>query len=101
MSPLDIISEINQQFEECILVTDVGQHQMLVSQYADITEKKRLVMSGGLGTMGYGLPGAIGAKIGNPDVPVILYLRRWRHADEHSGNGHCCFRGASDYFLHF
>lgn len=71
MSPLDIISEINQQFEECILVTDVGQHQMLVSQYADITEKKRLVMSGGLGTMGYGLPGAIGAKIGNPDVPVI------------------------------
>ena len=71
MSPLDIISEINQQFEECILVTDVGQHQMLVSQYADITEKKRLVMSGGLGTMGYGLPGAIGVKIGNPDVPVI------------------------------
>lgn len=71
MSPLDIISEINQQFEECILVTDVGQHQMLVSQYADITEKKRQVMSGGLGTMGYGLPGAIGAKIGNPDVPVI------------------------------
>ena len=71
MSPLDIISEINQQFEECILVTDVGQHQMLVSQYADITEKKRLVMSGGLGTMGYGLPGAIGAKIGDPDVPVI------------------------------
>ena len=71
MSPLDIISEINQQFEECILVTDVGQHQMLVSQYADITEKKRLVKSGGLGTMGYGLPGAIGVKIGNPDVPVI------------------------------
>ena len=71
MSPLDIISEINRQFEESILVTDVGQHQMLVSQYADITEKKRLVMSGGLGTMGYGLPGAIGAKIGNPDVPVI------------------------------
>ena len=71
MSPLDIISEINRQFEESILVTDVGQHQMLVSQYADITEKKRLVMSGGLGTMGYGLPGAIGAKIGNPDIPVI------------------------------
>lgn len=71
MSPLDIISEINRQFEESILVTDVGQHQMLVSQYADITEKKRLIMSGGLGTMGYGLPGAIGAKIGNPDVPVI------------------------------
>lgn len=71
MSPLDIIQEINNQFEESILVTDVGQHQMLVSQFADITEKKQLIMSGGLGTMGYGLPGAIGAKIGNPDKPVI------------------------------
>ena len=71
MSPLDIISEINRQFEESILVTDVGQHQMLVSQYAEITPKKQLIMSGGLGTMGYGLPGAIGAKIGNPQTPVI------------------------------
>ena len=60
MSPLDIISEINRQFEESILVTDVGQHQMLVSQFAEITP-----------TMGYGLPGAIGAQIGNPQTPVI------------------------------
>ena len=52
-------------------MTDVGQHQMLVSQYAEITEKKKLIMSGGLGTMGYGFPGAIGAKIGNPDKTVI------------------------------
>ena len=72
MSPLDIINEINRQYDEAILVTDVGQHQMLVSQYAAITEKKKLIMSGGLGTMGYGLPGAIGAKIGNPDTPVIM-----------------------------
>ena len=71
MGPLDIIGEINRQFDKAIIVTDVGQHQMLVSQYADITEKRQLVMSGGLGTMGYGLPGAIGAKIGNPDTPVI------------------------------
>ncbi|HJD39197.1 MAG TPA: biosynthetic-type acetolactate synthase large subunit, partial [Candidatus Blautia stercoripullorum] len=71
MSPLDIINEINRQFDEAILVTDVGQHQMLVAQYAELNPKKHLVMSGGLGTMGYGLPGAIGAKIGNPDVPVI------------------------------
>ena len=71
MGPLDIISEINRQFDKAILVTDVGQHQMLVSQYADITENRQLIMSGGLGTMGYGLPGAIGAKIGNPDTPVI------------------------------
>ena len=72
MSPLDIINEINRQYDEAILVTDVGQHQMLVSHYAAITEKKKLIMSGGLGTMGYGLPGAIGAKIGNPDTPVIM-----------------------------
>ena len=71
MGPLDIIGEINHQFDKAILVTDVGQHQMLVSQYADITENRQLIMSGGLGTMGYGLPGAIGAKIGNPDTPVI------------------------------
>ena len=66
MGPLDIIGEINRQFDKAILVTDVGQHQMLVSQYADITESRQLIMSGGLGTMDYGLPGAIGAKIGNP-----------------------------------
>ena len=71
MGPLDILQEINRQFDKAILVTDVGQHQMLVTQYAEITEKKKLNMSGGLGTMGYGLPGAIGAKIGNPDTPVI------------------------------
>ncbi len=63
--------EINRQFDKTIIVTDVGQHQMLVTQYADITENRQLIMSGGLGTMGYGLPGAIGAKIGNPDTPVI------------------------------
>jgi acetolactate synthase-1/2/3 large subunit len=48
---------------------------MLTSQYADITENRQLIMSGGLGTMGYGLPGAIGAKIGNPDTPVISDFR--------------------------
>lgn len=71
MTPQDIIETINRIFDEAIIVTDVGQHQMFVSQFAEITEKKRLLMSGGLGTMGYGLPGAIGAKIGNPDIPVI------------------------------
>lgn len=72
LSPMDIIGEINRSFEEAIIVTDVGQHQMLVTQYADITEKKQLVLSGGLGTMGYGFPGGIGAKIGNPEKPVIV-----------------------------
>lgn len=72
LSPLDIIQEINRSFEDVILVTDVGQHQMLVSQYAEITPNKQLIMSGGLGTMGYGFPGGIGAKIGNPDRAVIV-----------------------------
>ena len=71
MTPKDIIETINRVFDELILVTDVGQHQMFTAQFAEITEKKQLLMSGGLGTMGYGLPGAIGAKIGNPDTPVV------------------------------
>lgn len=71
MSPLDIIEEMNRQFDDAIITADVGQHMMLVSQYAEITEKKQLVMSGGLGTMGYGFPAAIGAQIGNPEKRVI------------------------------
>lgn len=71
MGPKDIIDEINRQFDEAIVVTDVGQHQMFAAQYVEITEKKQIIMSGGLGTMGYGFPGAVGAKLGNPDTPVI------------------------------
>ena len=71
MTPQDVIETINRVFDEAIVVTDVGQHQMFTAQFIEITEKKKLLMSGGLGTMGYGLPGAIGAKIGNPDTPVI------------------------------
>ena len=71
MTPQDVIETINRIFDEAIIVTGVGQHQMFTAQFIEITEKKKLLMSGGLGTMGYGMPGAIGAKIGNPDVPVI------------------------------
>lgn len=71
MTPMDIIEEMNRQFDEAIITADVGQHQMFVTQYAEITEKKQLVTSGGLGTMGYGFPAAIGAKLGNPEKPVI------------------------------
>lgn len=71
MGPQDILNVINEEFDEAIIVTDVGQHQMFAAQYAEITSKKQLLMSGGLGTMGYGFPGAIGAQIGNPDTPVI------------------------------
>ena len=71
MTPQDVIEAINRIFDEAIIVTDVGQHQMFTAQFIEITEKKKLLMSGGLGTRGYGMPGAIGAKIGNPDIPVI------------------------------
>ena len=71
MTPQDVIEAINRIFDEAIIVTDVGQHQMFTAQFIEITEKKKLLMSGGLGTLGYGMPGAIGAKIGNPDTPVI------------------------------
>ncbi len=71
MTPEDVINAINETFDEAIIVTDVGQHQMFTAQFIEMNEKKQLLMSGGLGTMGYGLPGAIGAKIGNPDTPVI------------------------------
>lgn len=71
MGPKDILDEMNRQFDDAIIVADVGQHQMFVAQYAEITEKKQMIMSGGLGTMGYGFPGAIGAQLGNPDKKVI------------------------------
>ena len=73
MQAQDILETINEVFKEDdkIVVTDVGQHQMFTSQYLEVNEKTRLYMSGGLGTMGYGFPGAVGAQIGNPDSTVI------------------------------
>ena len=96
LSPVDIINAINQQFDEAIIVTDVGQHQMLVSQYAEITPgKQQLIMSGGLGTMGYGFPGGVGAKIGDPGQAGYRGFRRRRNADEYPGIRHCCSGRAS------
>ena len=71
MTPQMIIEEINRQFAEGIFVTDVGQHQMWATQYMELNEKKQFITSGGLGTMGFGFPAAIGAKIGCPDKPVV------------------------------
>ena len=71
LTPQMIMEGINQEFDEGIIVTDVGQHQMWATQYIDLNEKKRFITSGGLGTMGFGFPAAIGAKIGCPDKEVI------------------------------
>lgn len=71
ITPMNIIEAVNEVFEEGVFVTDVGQHQMFTAQFLELDEKKQMLTSGGLGTMGFGLPGAIGAKIGNPDKTVI------------------------------
>jgi acetolactate synthase-1/2/3 large subunit len=57
---------------ECILSSDVGQHQMWAAQYFHFNQPRRWINSGGLGTMGFGLPAAIGAAIAVPDVPSVL-----------------------------
>ncbi len=71
VTPYKIITEINKQFDKAVITTDVGQNQMWTTQFIEITKDKRLCTSGGLGTMGYGFPAAIGAKLGCPDHAVI------------------------------
>lgn len=71
MTPQMIMEHINANFPGSIYVTDVGQHQMWATQYLELDEGSQLLTSGGLGTMGFGLPAAIGAKIANPDKDVV------------------------------
>jgi len=58
---------------EAVIVTDVGQHQMWAAQYCTFRHPRSLLTSGGLGTMGYGLPAAIGAQVGLPEKTVFLF----------------------------
>ena len=71
LSPQIIMEHINKHYPQGIYVTDVGQHQMWATQYLELREGNQLITSGGLGTMGFGFPAAIGAKIANRDKDVV------------------------------
>lgn len=66
---IDTLSDMTRG--EIIVTTDVGQHQMWAAQYYKATRPRRFLTSGGLGTMGYGFPAAIGAQVGRPDMTVV------------------------------
>lgn len=68
----EVINQINIQSKgDAAIVTDVGQHQMIACRYADFNKTKSNITSGGLGTMGFGLPAAIGAKMAAPEREVV------------------------------
>ena len=67
---LAALSEYTRDYEP-IVVTDVGQHQMLTAQFYNFNKPRKFITSGGLGTMGFGLPAAIGAYIANPDNLIL------------------------------
>jgi acetolactate synthase-1/2/3 large subunit len=71
----EIVHKISEATgHNAVLVTDVGQHQMMSVRYFKFKQTRSVVTSGGLGTMGYGLPAAIGAKFGAPDRTVCLFV---------------------------
>lgn len=73
ISPEVLIKKLNQRLDDdTIVVTDVGQHQMWAAQFYDTEKPRHFITSGGLGTMGYGLPAAMGAKLACPGQTVLL-----------------------------
>jgi acetolactate synthase-1/2/3 large subunit len=77
-SPITMGEIMHAVSERCqgkaILVTDVGQQQMMAARYFDVCQPRSVVTSGGLGTMGFGLPAAIGAKVAAPHREVVLFV---------------------------
>jgi acetolactate synthase-1/2/3 large subunit len=67
-----LVSELTNG--DAIIVTDVGQNQMSVARYYKFSKPNSLVTSGGMGTMGFGLPASIGSKIGKPEQEVVAFL---------------------------
>ncbi len=71
----EVVEEINQATKnKAVIVTDVGQHQMVTCRYAKFDQSKSNITSGGLGTMGFALPAAIGAKMGAMDREVVAII---------------------------
>ncbi|MDT2595824.1 biosynthetic-type acetolactate synthase large subunit [Enterococcus dongliensis] len=69
---VEIIGRITKG--DSYIVTDVGQHQMWAAQYYPFKFSKQLITSGGLGTMGYGIPAGVGVKFGQPDKSVVVFV---------------------------
>ncbi|MEG0602096.1 MAG: biosynthetic-type acetolactate synthase large subunit [Mucinivorans sp.] len=71
----EIVAEVSRQSQgQAIIVTDVGQQQMMAARYSNVAHPRSFVTSGGLGTMGFGLPAAIGAKVAAPQRQVVLFV---------------------------
>ena len=71
LTPQTVIDYINNRYERPIVTTDVGQNQLWTTQFLEIKGQYQMLTSGGLGTMGYGFPAALGAQMGNPDKRVF------------------------------
>lgn len=75
IKPQSVIRELHRVTRgQAIITTDVGQHQMWVAQFYPFTKSRQLITSGGLGTMGFGLPAAIGAQLAIPDALVVAVV---------------------------